>query len=297
MSTTPHSDDHEFGGAWTEIKLDAVEEYLRLYTRALHKQPFELWYVDAFAGSGSRTVARESGGLLEGRPIEVTTETLSGSARRALEVEPPFNRYLFVEQNARRFRALENLRVKYSSKKIECVRGNANSVLQNFANSGWARSKKGRAVVFLDPYSLQVEWKTLVALAKSGVIDVWYLFPLRDVTRQLARDFNAIDQHKTKALNRVLGPNWKQLYETRTERGRDLFEEVETTRTFRRAEQLDIEHWFRGRLANTFRYCSEPLPLLTDEGRQIFSLFLAVSNPSEAAIKLAKKFAEAVISR
>lgn len=50
---------HIFGGPWTEIKLDAVEYYLECYTRALKRVGFDLWYIDAFAGSGDRERERE----------------------------------------------------------------------------------------------------------------------------------------------------------------------------------------------------------------------------------------------
>ena len=50
-------DGQRFGGAWTEVKLDAVNYYLNFYTDVLKNKPtpqnpFELWYIDAFAGSG-----------------------------------------------------------------------------------------------------------------------------------------------------------------------------------------------------------------------------------------------------
>ena len=51
---------HIFGGPWTEIKLDAVEYYLGCYTRALKQVDFDLWYIDAFAGSGDRENERTS---------------------------------------------------------------------------------------------------------------------------------------------------------------------------------------------------------------------------------------------
>lgn len=289
--------NHQFGGAWTEIKLDAVEHYLKLYTNALRSLPFDLWYIDGFAGSGSRTVEVESGGLFDGGPLRTTTEQLAGSAKRALNVEPSFDGYVFIEENRRRFKALEALKEEFPEKAIYCIDGNANAELQAMCESNWLKSKRSRRiVVFLDPYALQVEWSTLTSLARSRIADVWYLFPIRDVTRQLARDFDAIDAHKTNALNRVLGPDWRELYETRTDRVYSLFDqiEIETTHTFRRAQQLDIEHWFKGRLSGIFQWCSEPLPLLSDNGRQIFSLFLAISNPSRPAIDLAKRFEQSV---
>ena len=41
-----------FGGAWTRQKLEILRRYLDTYTTALKDQPFELIYVDAFAGAG-----------------------------------------------------------------------------------------------------------------------------------------------------------------------------------------------------------------------------------------------------
>ena len=33
-------EEHYFGGAWTEIKLDILRKYIDLYTKALSKQGF-----------------------------------------------------------------------------------------------------------------------------------------------------------------------------------------------------------------------------------------------------------------
>lgn len=97
--------EHRFGGPWTEVKLDAISDYLSFYTQALKQKPkpdkpFILWYIDAFAGSGERTAAREAGGILENRPISVDAIQLDGSAKRALAIDPPFSKYVFVEIDA-----------------------------------------------------------------------------------------------------------------------------------------------------------------------------------------------------
>src|SRR6202000_1406335 len=97
---------HIFGGPWTEIKLDAVEYYLKCYTRALKRVGFDLWYIDAFAGSGDRESQPEVGGIFEDAPIEVIRETLAGSARRALHVMPPFDHFVFIEKDEHRYDAL-----------------------------------------------------------------------------------------------------------------------------------------------------------------------------------------------
>ena len=53
--------EHIFGSGLTDIKLAMVEAYLRAFTTALQGKPnlscpFELWYIDAFAGTGERTI-------------------------------------------------------------------------------------------------------------------------------------------------------------------------------------------------------------------------------------------------
>lgn len=42
----------QFGGSWTEQKLQRLREYLIAYHNALKNAPFTLYYIDAFAGTG-----------------------------------------------------------------------------------------------------------------------------------------------------------------------------------------------------------------------------------------------------
>lgn len=280
---------HLFGGAWTERKLDAVRYYLEFYTGALRKQEFDLWYIDAFAGSGERTESRTEGGLLSGTPIRVEDVQLDGSAKRAMSVQPPFKHLIFIEEDAARFEAL--CEIKKVDGRVECFRGDANSTLPKiFDRPEWKRSGIGkgrqRGVVFLDPYGMQVSWQTLDVLAKTQRVDVWYLFPLEAVGRQLAHNFSAIDQHKAAALDRVFGgEEWRSdLY--KPDPRMPLFGgDIENKRS---VTPEDIERYFQNKLTGIFSYVSQPLPLISDTGAQKFSLFLLLANDSRPAIQLAK---------
>jgi three-Cys-motif partner protein len=90
--------DHEFGSQGTELKLSVVEAYLRAFTRALRGYFPELWYIDAFAGTGERTehvaATRIMGQVLK----PASTIRHRGSAKIAIEVDPPFDKLIFVEQ-------------------------------------------------------------------------------------------------------------------------------------------------------------------------------------------------------
>src|ERR1700722_10259725 len=232
---------HRFGGAWTEVKLDAVRYYLEFFTRVLKdkptpERPFELWYIDAFAGSGSRRIDRATGGLFEGEPLGEETVDLAGSVLRALDVDPPFKRLVFIEENRDRFRCLQEIAASNPKRNITPCRGDANTKLQEiFGAPPWSQQRSGRgshrAIVFLDPFGMSVKWETLKLLAETRAVDVWYLFPTGAVNRQLASDFAKVDEHKQRALDEVFGSTtWRaDIYKVNTARG--LFDEVVTTAT------------------------------------------------------------------
>jgi len=290
--------ENEFGGPWTEVKLDAISDYLGFYTAALKAQPtparpFHLWYVDAFAGSGERTVVMESGGILDGTPVTRARIQLDGSAKRALATAPPFKHLIFIEQHQKRFAALKQLEISHPGRGIQCWGGDANDSLGRlFRSPPWSGQRGGRgihrAVVFLDPFDMAVRWDTLNLLADTGAVDVWYLFPLNAVVRQLAHDYGAVTADKQASLDEIFGTaSWRdELYEKRVEPS--LFDEPSTS-TRRKVTQREIETYFQGRLAGIFPFVSKPLPLLTPRGAQLFSLFCASANVSPAARALVAK--------
>lgn len=181
--------EHNFGGDWTAQKLKAVGKYLHAYTKALKDKPtatspFRKAYIDAFAGSGSRSAARDrSGGetltsLLFPDPAEAEPAALlDGSARLALRTEPPFDQYMFIDINPSRCASLEALKTEFPllANRIDIRQGEANATIQAICAGNW---RSHRAVLFLDPYGMQVEWATLKAIASTQAIDLWLLFPL-----------------------------------------------------------------------------------------------------------------------
>ncbi|MBK8457715.1 MAG: three-Cys-motif partner protein TcmP [Phyllobacteriaceae bacterium] len=130
---------HRFGGAHTEVKLDAVQYYLECYSKALKSREMEIWYVDAFAGSGDRESEVQTGGLLEGKPFENILKRLDGSAKRALKVEPAFDKFVFIEMSEEWCDALAKLKKTYPERHIEILKGDANSELNKIfsTQNGW----------------------------------------------------------------------------------------------------------------------------------------------------------------
>ena len=94
-----------FGGGWTEQKLNILSDYLSAYNKALKNQPFSRVYVDAFAGTGYRQQRQDQfqlPSLFEEAGQDESQRFLKGSAKRALEARPSFNRYIFVNQIPRK---------------------------------------------------------------------------------------------------------------------------------------------------------------------------------------------------
>ncbi|WFU09175.1 three-Cys-motif partner protein TcmP [Rhizobium sp. CB3090] len=291
---------HKYGGPWSEVKLDAVEYYLQCYSNALTPRRMDIWYIDAYAGSGDREAEREIGGLLEGAPLETVIETLDGSARRALKIDPPFKHFVFIEKDPIRAKQLAEVKNDFPSVEIEVLQGDANSeLLKLISKEPWTRKAKSfsRGVVFLDPFSMQVDWSTLRALAATECLDVWYFFNVQAVTRQLAHDFGGVG-NKATTLDRVLSPRWRELYAITPEepsKQSDMFadtiplekKEPSAKRTISKAQ---IDQWFKGLMTEEFAFVSDPLPIITPHSGHTFSLFLAVANRRRKATELAEKF-------
>jgi three-Cys-motif partner protein len=115
--------DHEFGDQHTELKLSIVEKYLKFFTTALRGKFNELWYVDAFAGTGSRTIRYEerAAGLLDsGEPERI--ERRRGAANIAIDVKPPFDFIGFIENKLSYVAALQELAANIPIEKLQLSR-------------------------------------------------------------------------------------------------------------------------------------------------------------------------------
>ena len=196
-----------FGGDWTMQKLAILDDYLDAFTTALKRQEFRLMYIDAFAGTGTIEIRHRS---VFGGPER---EFLKGSARRALEVKDrPFDRYIFIERNRRRCEALSRLEQDYPGHSIEIHKADANDFLQHHSFPKFG----SRGVLFLDPFSTQVEWRTIRRIAQLQMFDTWILFPVSAIARLLprAKDPESVSPAWKARLTRIYGDeSWRGLYE------------------------------------------------------------------------------------
>ena len=291
--------EHEFGGAWTEEKLDRLRKYLPAYTKIFHKneraQFLNTVYVDAFAGTGyiSRRgkKSNEEQGFFEDFAAPEVQNFIQGSAQIALATEPPFDHYVFVEKDAFRASELERLKVQHrnSGLSIEVVRDDARVFLPTWCSQqNW---KKTRAVVFLDPYANQADWAMLQAVAQ-GKVDLWLLWPIGQVINRLLKKNELPFDSWSDALTRAFGTDeWKEkFYSHPSSTQLDLFSEEghikdEDENLIKVANFKQIEQFFIERLKLLFDYVApNPLYLYNSQNTPLYLLCFASHNATGAGI-------------
>ena len=288
MERTPHS----FGGDWTEDKLTRLREYLAAYKTLMKRQSFHLEYIDAFAGTGYRN--SNTGDEVEEPDLAILAGEepqgfLEGSARIALQVEPPFDTYTFIEKDPSYYQELQQLSQDFPAlaDRINTVNTEANAYLQQRCRENW-RDK--RAVLFLDPYGMSVAWETIEAIARTHAIDLWYLFPLGvAVNRLLMRQRNRIPEGWSMHLDRIFGTHeWYDAFYTRTE-SLTLFGTEENV--VKCGDFTAIAEFLLARLRSIFPgVAPNPLPLCNSHNNPLYLLCFAASNErgADIAIRIAR---------
>jgi three-Cys-motif partner protein len=287
--------EHRFGGDWTTEKLERVRKYLHAYMQIFSKNERARFlttvYVDAFAGTGfispkAKSVNAELG-LFPELGQEEAQSFLKGSAQIALEVEPSFDHFIFVEREPSYAAELERLRLQnhHIAHKIEIAQSETNDFLQNWcAKQNWS---KQRAVVFLDPYSLEVKWETLEVLAATNAVDLWLLWPIGQTINRLLTRQSLPPEKWADALTRAFGSeDWKQrFYAEQGQSQLDLFGDEVKSGAVKIADFKQIERFFIERLETVFAHVAQnPLYLENSQNTPLYLLCFASHHPRAVGI-------------
>ncbi len=174
--------------------MEIVVDYAKAYLTIMNKQDWvKTLYFDGFAGSG----------LIDAKENK---EAIMGTALRILDIQEPrpFDIYYFVEKDEKNKLSLQTkIEVNYFGKNAHVVQADCNTKLIDMAD--FLKShKKFRALAFIDPYGMTVNWNSIAALKGLG-IDLWILVPTGlGVNRLLKKDMN-IPEAWLKKLEHFLG--------------------------------------------------------------------------------------------
>ncbi len=298
-----------FGGPWSRLKLDCVESYAVAYLKVMQQQNWSLHYVDAFAGQGrqqlklvasnsdSQSENQASFDFLEQAEDQARYEFLEGSALRALKVSNEatrgFDRFVFIEASRMAKEKLaQRALVEWPAQaaKIQLLKDDANDAIADYVkNTNWAKT---RALVFLDPFGLQVRWRTIEELAQTRACDVWYLFPIGGVIRMLPSSGQMDPMWEVK-LDTLFGTtDWREAFYADNIQG-DLFGDASRIKN---ANETKILSYIKDRMRSVFAGISDFAILRNSMGYPMFALLMGVTNPSPRAVSSALRISNHLIS-
>lgn len=285
----PHS---EWGGSWTEKKLDAFAKYVKAYLTILKRNPYwETIYFDGFAGSGERRKECENP-LYTQLQISIDEEkTYKGSAERILSFsnELSFDYYYFIDSDANSLRRLESKLASYPRRKenqFQFKNGDCNNFLRDLANA--LNKKKYAALIFLDPFGMQVRWESIENL-RGTRSDIWILVPTGLIVNRLLNRKGEL-KHSAK-LQTFFGLSEKEILDFfyKKEIVNTLFGEQEMIRKIEKPIEK-IAMLYIKQLSTIWDYVTEtPLKLVNSKGVPIFHFVFASNNAN------AKKIAYQII--
>lgn len=286
--------DHQFGGAWTEQKLEALKHYLTAYrlifTQNEKARFFKTIYIDAFAGTGERKTAdvSDEASLFDPEELPELDAYKKGSARIALELSSPFDEYIFIDKKKEHAAQLvSTIESDYPQLASRCkvMQGDGTKLLTDICrNRDW---KKSRAVVFLDPYGMNIEWALLKQIADTKAIDLWLLFPLGMGANRLLKRDSTPPLSFSEKLTRIFGtPEWHSAFYKPSTQGDFFSEEISLIKN---ASFDQIGEFLIGRLKSIFSGVAPTTKaLFNSRSNPMYLLCFAAGNPIGAptAVKI-----------
>jgi len=271
---------NQFGGSWTDEKMAIVVKYATAYLTIMNKQDWvKTIYFDGFAGSG----------YIESSESEALKK---GTSLRILDIaEPkPFDIYYFVELNEDHKKTLEQNLINHPRREnIFIVKEDCNAKLVALANY-LKNNKSYRALVYIDPYGMSVDWASIEHLKDLGV-DLWILVPTGiGVNRMLSSNGNISEPWMNK-LEKFLGYSkeeiMQQFYKLKT--NNTLFGEVVSIEKERNAVQL-VGELYKKKLLNVFSDVSKSFVMRNSQNSIMYHFMMATNN--KTAIKIANEVIE-----
>lgn len=266
---------NQFGGGWTEAKMEIVLSYAKAYLIIMNKQSWvKTLYFDGFAGSG----------LIDSGDVN---EIKKGTALRILDItEPrPFDIYYFVELNEVFKKELEeNINTNYYGYNVYVVKEDCNKKLM--AMSEFLKTNKDfRVLAFIDPYGMAVNWKSIECLRGLG-IDLWILVPTGLGVNRLLKNNGDISPAWVTKLETFLGVSKDEIknhfYKTTIQNtlfGAEMNVEKE------RDAISKIGELYKKKLNEVFTYVSDSFIMRNKNNAIMYHFMMATNNT--AALKIA----------
>ncbi len=258
-------------GIWSEIKLEIIRDYASAYTRILSTRNWckGYVYIDAFAGAGLHI-------------RKTTGEFVPGSPLNALEVNPPFTEYHFIDLDRKKIELLEKITLE--DPYVHLHNGDCNEILTEIIFPTLTYDTFKRALCFLDPYGLHLKWETIKTAADLKTVDIFLNFPIMDMHRNiLFEDLSTADPEDIKRMNAFWGDEtWKDVLYSEQQ---DLFGDIHPLKinNFKALAQA-----FQNRLKEKAGFREVPEPILMRNSKRGPLYYLYFASQQGVASKIVK---------
>ncbi|MBI0398022.1 three-Cys-motif partner protein TcmP [Cyclobacterium marinum] len=268
---------NKFGGIWTFEKIKILEKYAKAYLEIMKDRPYwKLIYFDGFAGSGDI----EIDGVLDEKIIH-------GAAKKIVSIQEPrlFDIYYFVELNKKKAESLTKSLEQVRKGGVYVVSEDCNKKLNDLAAFLKSKGKTHKALAFVDPCGMEVNWSSIECL-KDLPVDLWILVPTGlGPNRMLTRTGKISDSWFSK-LESFFGINRKLIisnFYTFNETI-DLFgaREVQVSKNVKAVEK--IKQLYTNKIKEVFKFVSDPYELENSTHCIMYHFFLASNNKTAVSI-------------
>ncbi|MBI2514052.1 MAG: 23S rRNA (adenine(2030)-N(6))-methyltransferase RlmJ [Opitutae bacterium] len=268
-------------GDWSVDKLRILRDYSERYSLILQNQrnqrgakQFFTGYIDAFAGAGEH-VHKTSGAIVKGSPLI------------ALELPHRFDHYEFIDLNPERVGRLIRLAQRWSN--VSVHQGDCNDVLLKAVLPKYRYDDYRRALCFLDPYCLQLDWKVMETAGRMRSIEIFLNFPIHDMNRNAKRkSIEDVDPKSWTNMTKFWGDESWHPAMFAPSRQADFFAALGGGEgpELEKVGNDSFAGAFQKRLKDVagFKYVPDPVPMKNSIGAVVYYLFFASNNDTGARI-------------
>lgn len=287
----------EWGGQWTEKKLDAFAKYVSAYLAIMKNNPYwKTIYFDGFAGNGDRKTKRNSPLYQQLMLTEEEVKLYKGAAERVLTLPNnlSFDYHYFIDIKEESLKKLETKLSELQKTKenpFQYRSGDCNQWILKLAKAMSDQKHTYASLVLLDPFGMQINWESIESL-KDTRTDIWILIPTGVIVNRLL-DKSCSLKYSQK-LQSFFGLDEDEIIQ--------FFYQKETQATLFGEEKIikkvngpieKIAALYAQRLKTIWKFVTEePLRLENSRGVPIFHFVFASNN--ESALRIAKQIIKSV---
>lgn len=186
-------------GSWSTDKWSLMGAYCNIFTTGMRNIWDKLVYVDLYSGAGFAK-------------IKGSDRIYYSSSLIALSAPIKFDKYIFCEKDPELMEGLQNRAQRlFPNSDVSFVSGDANEKIETIKSlmPAYRRGNTRLAFCFVDPFSLDLNFKTIESLGKDK-IDFLILLALHmDANRNL---IHYLDENSSKIENFTNDPRWRNTF-------------------------------------------------------------------------------------